>query len=141
MKSPNPTDLYVGQQIRERRQYCGYSQVQLGKSIDVTFQQIQKYEKATNRVSPSKLFGIAKFLGVPVMYFLPCGGSTKPAFPNEVPFYQRHEILRLFSEISCAKTRKKFLELLRTIARPSAPNPSKSREATSSPPDDPTRAI
>lgn len=77
-KTPHPTDTYVGQRIRSRRKDLKISQDSLGKKLGLTFQQIQKYEKGTNRVSASKLLIIAQELGVDVNYFFgDLGGEAK----------------------------------------------------------------
>lgn len=68
-KKPHPVDLHVGARIKARREMLGMSQVELGKELTLTFQQVQKYEKGTNRVGASRLFEIAQILGVPVQYF------------------------------------------------------------------------
>ena len=68
-KSPNPIDLTVGSRIRTRRLLVGMSQEKLAELLAVTFQQVQKYEKGTNRVSASRLHRIAGALGVDVQYF------------------------------------------------------------------------
>jgi transcriptional regulator with XRE-family HTH domain len=68
---PDPTDLYVGQMIRAQRRLQGVSQQQLADAIGLTFQQVQKYERAANRVSASKLLELAKALKVPVSTFFP----------------------------------------------------------------------
>ena len=68
-KQPNPIDIHVGSRVRLRRMMLGMSQEKLGESLGITFQQIQKYEKGTNRVSASRLQGIARLLSVPVSYF------------------------------------------------------------------------
>jgi transcriptional regulator with XRE-family HTH domain len=60
--TPDPTDIHVGLTIRRRRKAMGFSQEQLAEAIGLTFQQVQKYENARNRVSASKLFDIARFL-------------------------------------------------------------------------------
>jgi len=70
-KSASTVDVYVGQRIRQRRMMMGYSQEELGRNLDLTFQQIQKYEKGVNRVGAGRLFLIASILGVPVAYFFP----------------------------------------------------------------------
>lgn len=67
-KRPNDIDLIVGANIRSRRTALGISQEKLGEQLGITFQQVQKYEKGTNRVSASKLFAIAKILGCTVQY-------------------------------------------------------------------------
>ena len=61
-KKPNPTDMHVGSRIRLRRNMLGMSQEKLGENLGITFQQIQKYEKGTNRVGASRLQAIAKTL-------------------------------------------------------------------------------
>ena len=68
-KKPNPTDIHVGSRIRMRRNMLGMSQEKLGENLGITFQQIQKYEKGTNRVGASRLQAIASILEVPVSFF------------------------------------------------------------------------
>ena len=60
---------HLGKQLRSRRAALGLTQTQVAKAINVTFQQIQKYEKGTNGVSSSRLLQLANFLKVPVKYF------------------------------------------------------------------------
>ncbi|MFP6756792.1 MAG: helix-turn-helix transcriptional regulator, partial [Alphaproteobacteria bacterium] len=67
--NPNPVDIHVGSRIRLRRTLLGMSQEKLGKAIGLTFQQVQKYERGTNRVGSSRLFQLAKILDVPVSFF------------------------------------------------------------------------
>ncbi|RUZ80700.1 XRE family transcriptional regulator, partial [Mesorhizobium sp. M7A.F.Ca.US.006.01.1.1] len=62
-KKPNPIDIHVGSRIRLRRNMLGMSQEKLGENLGITFQQIQKYEKGTNRVGASRLQAIASILG------------------------------------------------------------------------------
>src|SRR3954463_10438929 len=66
---PNPIDRHVGLRIRMRRKELGVSQEKLADSIGLTFQQIQKYERAANRVSASKLWEMARALNTSVAYF------------------------------------------------------------------------
>ncbi|TIV73640.1 MAG: helix-turn-helix transcriptional regulator, partial [Mesorhizobium sp.] len=68
-KKPNPIDIHVGSRIRLRRNMLGMSQEKLGENLGITFQQIQKYEKGTNRVGASRLQAIASILSVPVAFF------------------------------------------------------------------------
>lgn len=63
-KASNPIDVHVGERIRARRRQLGLSQERLADALGLTFQQVQKYERGANRVSASKLFEIAKTLGV-----------------------------------------------------------------------------
>lgn len=62
-------DKLVSRRLKMRRMILGLSQNDLGKAVDVSIQQVQKYEKATNRISSGKLFAFAKFLKVPISYF------------------------------------------------------------------------
>lgn len=68
-RDPNFIDVHVGNRIRMRRQIIGMSQERLGELLGITFQQVQKYEKGSNRISASRLFYAAKTLGVPVQFF------------------------------------------------------------------------
>lgn len=67
--NPHPVDIHVGLQIAKARKAKRLSQGQLGEAIGVTFQQVQKYERGTNRVSASTMFAIMHFLNVPSSYF------------------------------------------------------------------------
>src|SRR5271165_2241955 len=68
-KQPNPIDIHVGSRVRLRRMMLGMSQEKLGENLGITFQQIQKYEKGTNRIGASRLQHIARVLSMPVSYF------------------------------------------------------------------------
>jgi transcriptional regulator with XRE-family HTH domain len=68
-KIPNPIDKHVGARVRMRRVLVGLSQEKLGDALGITFQQIQKYEKGTNRIGASRLQEASKILGVPVNFF------------------------------------------------------------------------
>ena len=68
-RDPNYIDVHVGTRMRMRRQLINMSQERLGELLGITFQQIQKYEKGSNRISASRLFYSAKTLGVPVQFF------------------------------------------------------------------------
>ena len=68
-REPNFIDVHVGNRIRMRRQIVGMSQEKLGELLGITFQQIQKYEKGSNRISASRIYYAAKTLGVPVQFF------------------------------------------------------------------------
>jgi transcriptional regulator with XRE-family HTH domain len=74
-KAPGALDRYVGTRVRQRRLEVGMSQEKLGEALGITFQQVQKYEKGTNRVSVSRLHQIAESLGVPLSYFYEGGTS------------------------------------------------------------------
>ena len=68
-RGPDPIDKHVGTRIRMRRQMISMSQEKLAKKLGITFQQVQKYEKGTNRVGASRLQAIASILGAPIAFF------------------------------------------------------------------------
>ncbi len=78
--TPDIVDKHVGKQLRNRRSLLGISQEKLANAIGVTFQQVQKYERGTNRVSASRLFSFSKILDVSIDYFYDGieGGNIKP---------------------------------------------------------------
>jgi transcriptional regulator with XRE-family HTH domain len=126
-KKPNPIDIHVGGRIRLRRNMLGLSQEKLGESLGITFQQIQKYEKGTNRVGASRLQAIASILEVPVAFFFEDapGGTAVEGLSEEsqttyvVDFLSSTEGLRLnraFVRISDPKVRAKIIDLVRALA-------------------------
>ena len=72
-KAPNPVDKYVGSRVRMRRIMLGMSQEKLGEALGLTFQQVQKYEKGTNRVGASRMQQISEILQVPVSFLFEGG--------------------------------------------------------------------
>src|SRR6185295_19352017 len=80
-KQPNPIDIHVGSRVRLRRMMLGMSQEKLGEQLGITFQQIQKYEKGTNRIGASRLQHISTVLSVPVSFFF----EDAPGTPNATP--------------------------------------------------------
>jgi transcriptional regulator with XRE-family HTH domain len=74
----HPVDIHVGKRIRMRRKILGLSQDDLGKAVGVTFQQVQKYERGTNRVGSSRLYELSKVLGVAVGFFFEHFSSETP---------------------------------------------------------------
>src|SRR6476469_5772122 len=86
-KTPNPVDKHVGSRVRMRRMMLGMSQEKLGDALGLTFQQVQKYEKGTNRIGASRLQQISNILQVPVSFFFegaPNSGPTNSGF-DEAP--------------------------------------------------------
>ena len=82
-KAPNPVDKHVGSRVRMRRIMLGMSQGKLGEALGLTFQQIQKYEKGTNRVGASRIQQISEVLQVPVSFLfegVPSGGINGASF-------------------------------------------------------------
>ena len=128
-KKPNPIDAHVGGRIRFRRNMLNMSQEKLGESLGITFQQIQKYEKGTNRVGASRLQAIAGILNVPVSFFFEDAPDTDigqtSGFIEEMSgsdvmdFCSSAEGLQLnraFVRISDAKVRRKIIDLVRTLS-------------------------
>ena len=76
-RDPNFVDSHVGNRVRLRRQLIGMSQEKLGELLGITFQQVQKYEKGSNRVSASRLHMMSKVLNVPIQFFFE--GLQEPA--------------------------------------------------------------
>jgi transcriptional regulator with XRE-family HTH domain len=68
-RTASEIDLHVGQRMRKRRETLGVSQGKLGQHLGLTFSQVQKYEKGTNRIGAGRLYLLAAFLGVPIQYF------------------------------------------------------------------------
>ncbi len=78
-KVPNPIDKHVGSRVRMRRMMLSMSQEKLGDALGLTFQQVQKYEKGTNRIGASRLQHISHILQVPVAFFF----EGAPLLPNQ----------------------------------------------------------
>ena len=82
-KSPNPIDKHVGTRVRMRRMMLDMSQTALGDALGITFQQVQKYEKGTNRISASRLQQACDILQVPIAFFFE-GLPTAPAVTGSI---------------------------------------------------------
>jgi transcriptional regulator with XRE-family HTH domain len=82
-KQPHPVDVYVGKTIREARIFHGLSRSALAELIGITFQQLQKYEIAANRVSCSRLYGISRILNVPIHAFFTGGEKSESGEQND----------------------------------------------------------
>ena len=129
-KVPNPIDRHVGARVRMRRMMIGMSQEKLGESLGLTFQQVQKYEKGTNRISASRLQQISETLNIPLAYFFKgapvAEGSVNGGFAEGNPeegfasdFVMTAEGLslnRAFAKITDAKVRKRIVELIVALA-------------------------
>ena len=120
---PNPIDVHVGNRIRMRRLLLGMNQETLANALGLTFQQVQKYEGGANRVSASRLSTMAEILGVPISYFF---GDLRLDEQDISPEDQRWreylqrpetiEFIRLYYAIPDARTRRKFFEMVTTLA-------------------------
>ncbi|WVT76292.1 helix-turn-helix transcriptional regulator (plasmid) [Sinorhizobium chiapasense] len=126
-KAPNAIDVHVGSRISMQRRVKGMSQTTLAEGLGITFQQVQKYEKGTNRVGSSRLQAIANILGVPVSFFFEEGsgvfadpqGPDMRASDEITQFLTSAEgvaLNRAFVKIQDAKTRRKFVDLVKTLA-------------------------
>lgn len=127
-KKPNPIDIHVGSRIRLRRTMLGMSQEKLGESLGITFQQIQKYEKGTNRVGASRLQNISGILNVPVSFFFedaPGDSAGQPGMAEAsssnyvVDFLSSSEGLQLnraFVKITDPKVRRRLVDLVKALA-------------------------
>jgi transcriptional regulator with XRE-family HTH domain len=127
-KTPNPIDKHVGSRVRMRRMMLGMSQEKLGDALSLTFQQVQKYEKGTNRIGASRLQQISTIQQVPVAFFFegaPSDGSSTDAF-GEAPspayvtdFLATSDGLALtkaFMKIANPKLRRRIVDLVEQIA-------------------------
>jgi transcriptional regulator with XRE-family HTH domain len=133
-RMPDSIDVHVGNRIRMRRMLVGMSQDKLSETLGVTFQQLQKYEKGSNRVSASRLYRLAQVLGVPVQYFfegLPKGaeeaveeaatGVTQTGEQAVITNIHSHkqglQLTRAFHQIASPNERRRVVELVRFIVR------------------------
>lgn len=128
-KAPSPVDRHVGSRVRMRRITVGMSQEKLGEALGVTFQQIQKYEKGTNRISASRMQNIAQVLGVPVSFFFDGAprdeglamavGFGEGAQPDySVDIFSTPEgvaLARAFASIEDPKVRRRVVDLVTTL--------------------------
>ena len=110
----NAVDLHVGKRVRLRRTLLRMSQEQLGTELNITFQQVQKYERGANRVSASRLWDIGQILDVPINYFFDdMTENTMRSSPRRVS--RGSEVVDLSDEqIKDPMARRETLELVRT---------------------------
>ena len=120
-RGPNPVDRHVGLRIRMRRKELGISQERLAEAVGLTFQQIQKYERAANRVSASKLWEISQALHTNIAYFyegLAEMGADHLPRESMQDFLLTPEGLELaatFPRVASVRLRRKVLELVRAL--------------------------
>ena len=130
-KAPNPIDKHVGSRVRMRRMMLGMSQEKLGDSLGLTFQQVQKYEKGTNRIGASRLQQISQILQVPVAFFFegapvisgefaPATGMQEAPSPAYVSDFLATSdglsLTKAFMRIKDAKLRRRIVDLVQQIA-------------------------
>jgi transcriptional regulator with XRE-family HTH domain len=126
-KAPNPIDKYVGSRVRMRRMMIGMSQEKLGEKLGITFQQIQKYEKGTNRIGASRLQQIASVLSVPVSFFFEGApvpdaaanaGSTptSPAYVSDfLATADGLALTKAFMKVKDPKVRRRIVDLVEAM--------------------------
>ncbi len=123
----NPVDLHVGSRMRLRRRLLDISRTTLGRSLDLTSQQIQKFERGTNRISASRLYDFARVLEVPVGFFfddMPASlaGPAEPAGPGKGtladPMAQSEtvELVRAYHKIGDRNLRRSVYAVTRALA-------------------------
>ncbi|MBL8709098.1 MAG: helix-turn-helix domain-containing protein [Rhodospirillaceae bacterium] len=131
---PNPIDVHVGQRMRQRRTLLGMTQETLAAAIGLTFQQVQKYEKGSNRVSSSRLFDLSRILDVPIAFFFEdIPGDVQNKSPSKLmgvkvpelveyepdPTMKREtlELVRAYYRIPHRATRKRLAEMVKVLAK------------------------
>src|SRR5712671_3908462 len=127
-KAPNPVDKHVGGRVRMRRMMLDMSQEKLGDALGITFQQVQKYEKGTNRVSASRLQHISHILQVPVPFFFEGaphvpgqptgngGAAPSPAYVTEfLASGDGQALTKAFMRIQKRELRRRIVDLVEEI--------------------------
>ncbi|NBO18296.1 MAG: XRE family transcriptional regulator [Proteobacteria bacterium] len=122
-------DAHVGRRLRLRRTMMGLSQEALARSVGITFQQVQKYEKGTNAMNSNRLFEFARFMQVPIAYFFE--GLEQHASPLREGFAEDNatfehaknvsdreslEMMKAFKRIKEQTVRKRLADLVRAVA-------------------------
>lgn len=125
--SLRPEDAHVGRRVKMRRMELGISQTKLGDAIGVTFQQVQKYERGTNRIGSSRLQMIAGALGVPPAHFfdgLPKfdadnSNAHSPAYIKKfIASADGMALIEAFQKISRGEVRRRIVDLVESLAGP-----------------------
>lgn len=132
-EGPHPVDVHVGHKVKNRRLMLGMSQDELAKSCGITFQQVQKYERGTNRISVSRLTEIAAALKSTLEYFTegcasllpgaPKGGARGMAdnkqagFESEVMSRDKIELLRAYDAIESAAHRRQVVDMAKALGK------------------------
>jgi transcriptional regulator with XRE-family HTH domain len=126
--NPDSVDVHVGSRVRLRRTLLGMSQKKLGNALDLTFQQVQKYERGTNRIGSSRLYVLSRILDVPVSFFFDDMAQEiavgQPGFAEaaQVSFDQDNlakretlELVRAYYKIKDTPVRKRLFDLVKAI--------------------------
>jgi transcriptional regulator with XRE-family HTH domain len=125
-KAPNPIDKHVGSRVRMRRMMLAMSQEKLGDALGLTFQQVQKYEKGTNRIGASRLQQMSLILEVPVSFFFEGAPSDRPVPSGDAPsttyvtdFLATTDgltLVKAFMRIPNPKLRRRIVDLVEEMA-------------------------
>ncbi|CAN5901084.1 hypothetical protein BH11PSE3_BH11PSE3_25590 [soil metagenome] len=136
MAKQHRVDVYVGTRMRQRRSLLGMSQTALGAAVGLTFQQVQKYERGSNRISSSRLYEFGKVLDVPVSFFFdempanvlagrPAGGRGRKGFgeaatpfeQDKDPLIKREtlELVRAYYKIREERVRRNIFEMVKAV--------------------------
>jgi transcriptional regulator with XRE-family HTH domain len=127
-KTPNPIDKHVGSRVRMRRMMLGMSQEKLGDALGLTFQQVQKYEKGSNRIGASRLQQMSQILQVPVAFFFEgaplmpgetsgLGEAPSPAYVTEfLATTDGLTLVKAFMRIPNSRLRRRIVELVEEMA-------------------------
>jgi len=126
---PNPVDVHVGSRVRLRRTLLGMSQEKVGDAVGLTFQQIQKYERGTNRIGSSRLYQFSQILDVPVSFFFDGmppesaavgrglrEGESQPFAQDQLTRRETLELVRAYYRIADPKVRARIFDLVKSIA-------------------------
>jgi transcriptional regulator with XRE-family HTH domain len=130
--TPHPVDVHVGARVRLRRTLLGMNQTKLGEELGMSFQQVQKYENAKNRISASRLYDLSRVFDVPIEHFFedmpPEVAASSPATkgrgrmkkppsyePNPMAKRETLELVRAYYNIEDTDVRKRLRELTRVL--------------------------
>lgn len=130
---PRLVDVHVGSRVRLRRTLLGLSQEKLGEALGLTFQQVQKYERGTNRIGSSRLYELSRILDVPVSFFFDdmpdeakgaprrraAAVKGRPQAGFEADALSRRETLELvraYYRINDPRVRKRLFELTKALS-------------------------
>jgi transcriptional regulator with XRE-family HTH domain len=138
-KPPNPVDKHVGSRVRMRRLMLEMSQEKLGEALGLTFQQIQKYEKGTNRIGASRIQQISNILQIPVSFLFegaPGNSMDVEGFREASPAYvadflatsEGLALTRAFTRLKDARLRRSIVDLVEQIATREIPDSGESPE-------------
>lgn len=116
-KDPHPVDVFVGQRLQQARLCGDWSQEQLGKAVGVSLQQIQKYEKAVNRISASRLYEFSRIFNVDVNFFFDgCELSIEPTVEQPAKL-DDIELARMIARLPTARAKGAIAAIIEDLAR------------------------